>query len=84
MKQPYRRGCVPKPDNSIRRVEACRCTAYSWPHRPGGGLCRWPEEPEYRLTTLAGTPAEPRVRTPLERCWANKELQEQRRRARRA
>ncbi|MGH7179425.1 MAG: hypothetical protein ACREJC_18760, partial [Tepidisphaeraceae bacterium] len=23
----------------------CRCTAYPWPHRPGGGLCRWPEAP---------------------------------------
>ncbi len=33
----------------------CRCPAYSWPHRPGGGLCEWPELPEYRLTTPAGT-----------------------------
>jgi hypothetical protein len=23
----------------------CRCKAYPWPHRPGGGLCRWPEPP---------------------------------------
>ncbi len=34
---------------------SCRCAAYNWPHRPGGGLCRWPNEPEYRLTTPAGT-----------------------------
>lgn len=23
----------------------CRCKAYPWPHRPGGGLCRWPDPP---------------------------------------
>jgi hypothetical protein len=23
----------------------CGCKAYPWPHRPGGGLCRWPEPP---------------------------------------
>ena len=23
----------------------CRCEAYPWPHRPGGGLCRWPDPP---------------------------------------
>ncbi len=34
---------------------SCRCVAYQWPHRPGGGLCRWPDEPEYRRTTPAGT-----------------------------
>lgn len=33
----------------------CECPAYSWPHRPGGGLCQWPDVPEYRLTTPAGT-----------------------------
>ena len=32
----------------------CTCLAYNWPHRPGGGLCRWPDEPLYRLTTPAG------------------------------
>lgn len=26
----------------------CRCEAYPWPHRPGGGLCRWPEPPQER------------------------------------
>jgi len=26
----------------------CRCDAYRWPHRPGGGLCRYPEPPEVR------------------------------------
>lgn len=33
----------------------CGCAAYQWPHRPGGGLCEWPDVPEYRLTTPAGT-----------------------------
>jgi hypothetical protein len=23
----------------------CQCAAYPWPHRPGGGLCRWPDPP---------------------------------------
>ena len=35
----------------------CRCAAYAWPHRPGGGLCRWPEEPHWRCTIPAGTKA---------------------------
>ncbi len=46
------RGEPPPPRRS---GATCRCAAYAWPHRPGGGLCRWPEEPEYRLTTPAGT-----------------------------
>lgn len=44
--------------------EPCRCAAYNWPHRPGGGLCCWPEEPVYRLTTPAGTHEWPRLRRP--------------------
>ncbi|MEI8194455.1 MAG: hypothetical protein WCI73_00955 [Phycisphaerae bacterium] len=23
----------------------CQCKAYPWPHRPGGGLCRYPDPP---------------------------------------
>ena len=23
----------------------CRCSAYPWPHRPGGGACQWPDVP---------------------------------------
>jgi hypothetical protein len=45
------------PDVQHARYEPCNCAAYSWPHRPGGGFCRWPDEPEYRLTTPAGTRA---------------------------
>ncbi len=33
---------------------ACTCPAYAWPHRPGGGLCAWPDLPEARLLTPAG------------------------------
>lgn len=35
----------------------CRCIAYAWPHRPGSGLCKWPDMPEYRSTLPAGTHA---------------------------
>lgn len=44
------------------RYTPCRCIAYAWPHRPASGLCRWPLEPEYRLTTRAGTHRWPRDR----------------------
>lgn len=37
------------------QYEPCRCVAYAWPHRPGGGLCQWPDEPKFRRTTPAGT-----------------------------
>jgi hypothetical protein len=37
------------------RYTPCRCEAYAWPHRPAAGLCRWPDPPEFRLTTPAGT-----------------------------
>jgi len=36
------------------RYTPCTCVAYNWPHRPGGGVCRWPEEPVYRWITPAG------------------------------
>src|SRR5689334_19235451 len=34
---------------------ACTCFAYAWPHRPGGGLCNWPDAPKYHSTISAGT-----------------------------
>ena len=37
------------------RPVLCTCPAYAWPHRPGGGLCRWPDPPLYRCTIPAGT-----------------------------
>ena len=40
----------------------CRCVAYAWPHRPGSGLCEWPNEiPTWRRTTPAGTHSWPRM-----------------------
>ncbi len=42
----------------------CHCNAYAWPHRPGSGLCRWPEQPAQRSTTPAGTHKRPRNRPP--------------------
>jgi hypothetical protein len=36
-------------------VVPCRCVAYQWPHRPGGGLCRWPDPPQWMCTLPAGT-----------------------------
>lgn len=28
-----------------QRRPCCKCGAYPWPHRPGGGLCRYPDPP---------------------------------------
>ncbi|MBA2451523.1 MAG: hypothetical protein H0V51_26195 [Chloroflexi bacterium] len=50
------------------RYEPCRCEAYRWPHRPGGGLCRWPAPPLAQHETPAGTHAELRRRRPKH--WA--------------
>jgi hypothetical protein len=36
------------------RYTPCTCVAYAWPHRPGSGLCRWPDPPQYRLMTPQG------------------------------
>ena len=47
------------------KYEPCKCIAYNWPHRPGGGICNWPDEPEYRLTTPESTHRGPRMRMPL-------------------
>lgn len=44
------------------KAVSCTCAAYRWPHRPSGGLCRWPDQPEYQLLTPAGTHSWPRVR----------------------
>lgn len=34
---------------------ACQCRAYAWPHRPGGGLCRWPDPPRETCAIPAGS-----------------------------
>jgi hypothetical protein len=68
---------LPRPywGSTPARYIPCTCIAYAWPHRPGGGLCRWPEQPVYRSLRRAGTRAY-RLRGPdtsfrvLERRWA--------------
>ncbi len=37
------------------RPPNCTCSAYDWPHRPGGGLCLWPDPPRQRSSTRRGT-----------------------------
>lgn len=37
-----------------RKRRKCKCEAYPWPHRPGGGLCRWPDPPLERYQRKPG------------------------------
>src|SRR6266480_7704200 len=37
-----------------KRRAKCRCEAYPWPHRPRGGLCRWPDSPLERWQPKPG------------------------------
>src|SRR3954452_10853050 len=46
----------------------CRCDAYKFPHRPGGGLCRYPDPPAVRwqdaqAAEIAGRVAKFRARS---------------------
>jgi len=43
------------PSVAGNKPKTCRCAAYRWPHRPGGGLCRWPDPPAGEHPTPAGT-----------------------------
>lgn len=43
------------PSGKPPKRKPCTCAAYRWPHRPSGGLCRWPEPPLSRHPTPAGT-----------------------------
>jgi hypothetical protein len=60
--QPTRRGW--DVSRMHARYEPCDCPAYSWRHRPGGGLCRWPLEPEDVCQTPVGSHRRPRLRRP--------------------
>lgn len=54
--RPRRPYGLPDRFNRPRKpTPTCRCSAYNWPHRPGGGCCRWPLPPTHYLTTPAGT-----------------------------
>jgi hypothetical protein len=61
-KKPY--GTSPHRYRNRKSKARCVCRAYSFPHRPGGGLCRYPDEPIYICRTPAGTHAYPRIRRP--------------------
>ncbi len=37
-----------------KRRRKCPCEAYPWPHRPGGGLCRYPNPPLERWQPKPG------------------------------
>lgn len=52
---------------SAHRYQPCHCMAYRWPHRPGGGLCCWPDEPGDCCGTPAGRHKWPRIRTQADR-----------------
>lgn len=54
---------------SVKKPKACNCAAYSWPHRPGGGLCCWPSAPKRTCSTPAGTNRRGIARTRKARSW---------------
>src|SRR5687767_5130043 len=37
-----------------KKRSKCRCAAYPWPHRPGGGFCRHPDPPTERWQPKPG------------------------------
>ena len=69
-KRPYATGRAPRKEEPPTRYVPCTCIAYAWPHRPGGGLCRWPDPPEWQRLTPAGTHAE--GRSDYDRWWRKK------------
>jgi hypothetical protein len=52
---------VEKPE-FLTNYTTCTCIAYPFPHRPGGGLCKWPDLPERYLNMAPGTHSWPRLR----------------------
>ena len=62
----HHQGPMPNPPAFLtrqykNRTPPCRCNAYNWPHRPGGGLCNWPDPPTWHCTIPASTHAWPRL-----------------------
>lgn len=51
------RGKRARPWETMRSRALCTCGAYAWPHRPGSGLCRWPQPPAERCATPTGAHA---------------------------
>jgi hypothetical protein len=56
-----RRGKGPLMLDYPTNYEPCTCSAYNWPHRPGSGICRWPDVPFYVCTTPKSTHSWPRT-----------------------
>ncbi len=44
-----------------KKRKKCRCDAYKFPHRPGGGLCRFPDPPVIRWQDAQAAEIEARV-----------------------
>ena len=44
-----------------KRRAKCRCEAYPWPHRPGGGFCRHPDPPTVRWKDIKAAEIADRV-----------------------
>lgn len=51
------------------KPKTCTCKAYAWPHRPGGGLCRWPLAAKKRSNTCEGTNRRGDARVRKSRRW---------------
>jgi hypothetical protein len=51
----YRGPKIERSRPGKRNGPTCDCPAYSFPHRPGTGYCRWPDEPVRRHDLQAGT-----------------------------
>lgn len=66
-KSPYPPKPSPYRGHHPTRYESCRCEAYNFAHRPGGGNCHWPDVPQQRCTTPAGTHDWPRPRSKAHR-----------------
>lgn len=47
--------CGPHGGRKRGGAPLCECIAYQWPHRPGGGLCCWPDPPRFRSLIPVGT-----------------------------
>jgi len=51
-----------------KKRKKCRCDAYKFPHRPGSGLCRYPEPPAVRWQDAQASEIAERV-AKFKRLW---------------
>jgi hypothetical protein len=52
----------PEREHKRRTAMTCTCPAYRFPHRKGGGWCRWPDAPLVRVSTPPSSHRWPRLR----------------------